>query len=123
MRDAMREAMREAMRPCVRRAASTQFTRTATRQAVVRAKRVVVLGLLLLLLLPAALGASDDEATKMLERIVAAHPAQLDAAQLLRNLRDSRGPAAAAPAKAPGRNDPCPCGSGRRFKACHGALG
>jgi uncharacterized protein len=23
--------------------------------------------------------------------------------------------------KAPGRNDPCPCGSGRKFKKCHGA--
>ena len=23
----------------------------------------------------------------------------------------------------PGRNDPCPCGSGKRFKACHGLLG
>jgi uncharacterized protein len=22
---------------------------------------------------------------------------------------------------APGRNDPCPCGSGRKFKKCHGA--
>ncbi|MEM9971159.1 MAG: SEC-C metal-binding domain-containing protein, partial [Pseudomonadota bacterium] len=22
----------------------------------------------------------------------------------------------------PGRNDPCPCGSGRKFKHCHGAL-
>lgn len=21
----------------------------------------------------------------------------------------------------PGRNDPCPCGSGRKFKKCHGA--
>jgi len=21
-----------------------------------------------------------------------------------------------------GRNDPCPCGSGKRFKNCHGAL-
>jgi len=20
-----------------------------------------------------------------------------------------------------GRNDPCPCGSGKKFKACHGA--
>jgi preprotein translocase subunit SecA len=32
-----------------------------------------------------------------------------------------------APAKAPaewssvGRNDPCPCGSGKKFKKCHGA--
>jgi uncharacterized protein len=24
---------------------------------------------------------------------------------------------------APGRNDPCPCGSGRKFKKCHGAVG
>jgi len=28
-------------------------------------------------------------------------------------------PARAAPA--PGRNDPCPCGSGRKYKRCHGA--
>ncbi len=26
-----------------------------------------------------------------------------------------------AAANAPGRNDPCPCGSGRKFKKCHGA--
>ncbi|HLL12194.1 MAG TPA: SEC-C metal-binding domain-containing protein, partial [Rubrivivax sp.] len=24
---------------------------------------------------------------------------------------------------APGRNDPCPCGSGKKFKRCHGAAG
>jgi hypothetical protein len=32
-------------------------------------------------------------------------------------------PAPPAPAEAlkPGRNDPCPCGSGRKFKRCHGA--
>jgi hypothetical protein len=64
----------------------------------------------------------DDEATQMLERIFAAHPAQPEAVHLLRSLRDSRGPAAPPAAKAPGRNDPCPCGSGRRFKSCHGAL-
>jgi uncharacterized protein YecA (UPF0149 family) len=22
---------------------------------------------------------------------------------------------------APGRNEPCPCGSGKKFKKCHGA--
>ena len=27
----------------------------------------------------------------------------------------------AAPAKEPGRNDPCPCGSGKKYKKCHGA--
>lgn len=33
-------------------------------------------------------------------------------------------PAQAAPARAerlPGRNDPCPCGSGKKYKKCHGA--
>jgi preprotein translocase subunit SecA len=36
---------------------------------------------------------------------------------------------AAAPRPAParsgpkiGRNDPCPCGSGKKFKHCHGAI-
>ena len=28
---------------------------------------------------------------------------------------------AAAPAERTGRNDPCPCGSGRKFKQCCGA--
>jgi SEC-C motif-containing protein len=27
----------------------------------------------------------------------------------------------AAKVKAPGRNDPCPCGSGKKYKKCHGA--
>jgi uncharacterized protein len=31
-----------------------------------------------------------------------------------------RRPGAVAPQIAPGRNDPCPCGSGRKFKACCG---
>ncbi|MFW6201792.1 MAG: SEC-C metal-binding domain-containing protein, partial [Gemmatimonadota bacterium] len=22
----------------------------------------------------------------------------------------------------PGRNDPCPCGSGKKYKKCHGAV-
>ena len=26
-----------------------------------------------------------------------------------------------AAAQKPGRNDPCPCGSGKKFKKCHGA--
>jgi tetratricopeptide (TPR) repeat protein len=30
---------------------------------------------------------------------------------------------AAATARAVGRNDPCPCGSGRKYKQCHGQLG
>ncbi len=32
---------------------------------------------------------------------------------------DARSVPASAPAK-PGRNDPCPCGSGQKYKRCHG---
>ena len=28
-----------------------------------------------------------------------------------------------APAQKVGRNDPCPCGSGKKYKQCHGKLG
>jgi uncharacterized protein YecA (UPF0149 family) len=37
---------------------------------------------------------------------------------------DASAPASAntpAPSKTPGRNDPCFCGSGKKFKKCHGA--
>jgi hypothetical protein len=27
----------------------------------------------------------------------------------------------AAPNEKPGRNDPCPCGSGKKYKKCHGS--
>jgi hypothetical protein len=30
-------------------------------------------------------------------------------------------PAASVPSQKPGRNDPCPCGSGKKYKKCHGA--
>jgi preprotein translocase subunit SecA len=39
---------------------------------------------------------------------------------------EQRAPAPAAPFVRPmpkvGRNEPCPCGSGKKFKHCHGAL-
>ncbi|HEY1229684.1 MAG TPA: SEC-C metal-binding domain-containing protein, partial [Ramlibacter sp.] len=41
----------------------------------------------------------------------------------LRQLWKSLGPRVATVRKAPepGRNDPCPCGSGKKYKKCHGA--
>ena len=51
-------------------------------------------------------------------RMLAADPGNALAAALL-----ARSEAAAAQGAGIGRNDPCPCGSGRRYKACHGALG
>ena len=38
----------------------------------------------------------------------------------LRTNRDPEGPAKPASASAVGRNDPCPCGSGKKYKNCHG---
>ncbi|MBQ1801211.1 MAG: SEC-C domain-containing protein, partial [Prevotella sp.] len=49
-----------------------------------------------------------------------------DPAQQAAAHTDTRGGAGRVPQtpiikdKMPGRNDPCPCGSGKKFKACHG---
>ena len=48
--------------------------------------------------------------------------ARIEQARLARSAA-ARGPAGDRPVAAPvHRNDPCPCGSGRRYKACHGQL-
>ena len=51
-------------------------------------------------------------------------PADLnDPAQQAAAAQDTRGPQPRTPftaEKVPGRNDPCPCGSGKKFKNCHG---
>jgi len=51
-------------------------------------------------------------------------PADLnDPAQQAAAAYDTRGPQPRSPftaEKLPGRNDPCPCGSGKKFKNCHG---
>lgn len=71
----------------------------------------------------------NDEAAMMLSKILAAHPGHAEAARLLATLggtvpAPTVAPASSAPAanRAVGRNDPCPCGSGKRYKACHGVL-
>jgi tetratricopeptide (TPR) repeat protein len=50
-------------------------------------------------------------------RIVAADPTHAEAARM----RDDAGRALER-GPVVGRNDPCPCGSGKRYKLCHGAL-
>ena len=68
-------------------------------------------------------GGRSEEAQMVLREIVAAHPAHpthSDAALMLGKLRATP---AVAPGKSPGRNDPCTCGSGKRYKECHGRLG
>ena len=64
-----------------------------------------------------------DESLMMLRAIVDAHPEHEEASSLKRSLENPATAllAAAAP-KIVGRNDPCPCGSGKRYKLCHGAL-
>jgi len=64
-----------------------------------------------------------------LDAAVARHPSAdaEDATAALNQLREAA--AAPLPARKPaqagpkiGRNDPCPCGSGKKFKQCHGAI-
>ncbi len=59
-----------------------------------------------------------DAARAIGARIVAAAPENDEARSLL-----AAAERAAAQAPPAGRNDPCPCGSGKRYKHCHGALG
>lgn len=46
---------------------------------------------------------------------------EAEASELLAAARREREPAPAPRAAAVGRNDPCPCGSGKKYKKCHGA--
>ncbi|HEY6081704.1 MAG TPA: preprotein translocase subunit SecA [Polyangiaceae bacterium] len=65
-----------------------------------------------------------------LEQAVARHPGeetddQVAALAQLQRIAAGQAPSPQQPAKAApriGRNDPCPCGSGNKFKKCHGAL-
>ena len=52
------------------------------------------------------------------KRVLAAAPDHAEAARLL-----AQSEAALAAGAGVGRNDPCPCGSGTRYKQCHGAIG
>ncbi len=58
-----------------------------------------------------------NAAIAIARRILAVTPDSAEAATMLANAERN----AAAPA-AVGRNDPCPCGSGKKYKQCHGAL-
>jgi preprotein translocase subunit SecA len=79
------------------------------------------------------LAALEQEAERRyqeeLAHAVARHPGEADdPVQALNQLREAADAAqatvrrAAAAAPKIGRNDPCPCGSGKKFKKCHGAI-
>jgi tetratricopeptide (TPR) repeat protein len=58
-----------------------------------------------------------DAAQAMALRILAANPEDAEARASL-----ARAQLGAAQPAAVGRNEPCPCGSGKKYKQCHGAL-
>ncbi len=66
---------------------------------------------------------SEDGPPSVSQRRVDQYASALWAVYDLRKLWKSMGPRVVAVRKAPepGRNDPCPCGSGKKFKKCHGA--
>ena len=49
--------------------------------------------------------------------------ADADVRRLATNRGEARPKTPVTVAKAPGRNAPCPCGSGKKYKKCHGRLG
>jgi uncharacterized protein len=77
----------------------------------------------------------DDKGTPEVSMIAEDGPASVSSKRLddfgdaiwavydLRQLWKSLGPRIDTVRKGeqPGRNDPCPCGSGKKFKKCHGA--
>ena len=67
--------------------------------------------------------AEDGPASVSEQRVEDFHAA-IWAVYDLRQLWKSLGPRAGTVRKAPepGRNDPCPCGSGKKYKKCHGAV-
>lgn len=67
----------------------------------------------------------SDEAKAVLRAILGVHPGHIAARTVLdamQRLATPSAPAAQPARTAVGRNDPCPCGSGRKFKQCHGRL-
>jgi uncharacterized protein len=72
---------------------------------------------------PAVNMAAEDGPPSVSEQRLDAFGAAIWAVYDLRQLWKSLGPRTEALRKAPepGRNDPCPCGSGRKYKKCHGA--
>jgi uncharacterized protein len=71
-------------------------------------------------------GASDETAYTRKERLRLMRAAAWGAHRLWKHYQPirERGGLRPQPVRvdpSPGRNDPCPCGSGRKFKVCHGA--
>jgi tetratricopeptide (TPR) repeat protein len=46
---------------------------------------------------------------------------EVEASEILRQARQERGEPEPKPQATVGRNDPCPCGSGKKYKKCHGS--
>ena len=64
--------------------------------------------------------------TRDIFRVRVAPPAPPTRAALRTNLADGgtgRKPIKTAASQTVGRNDPCPCGSGKKYKHCHGRTG
>ena len=66
-----------------------------------------------------AMDIGPDEAPKS-TRAVRPEPMIVGAGRGVRSLAAGSGPAGNVDWSSVGRNDPCPCGSGRKFKKCHG---
>lgn len=64
-----------------------------------------------------------NEAVAIFGAMLRAHPGHEGATIALAEMQAPAGPSLAASRKVVGRNDSCPCGSGQRYKQCHGRIG
>ncbi len=83
---------------------------------------------------PEQIEREEEERQRRLARALQAQHAQAQSLVAREEPEQAGGPVARQPAAAPqtpfvrgdrkvGRNEPCPCGSGKKYKHCHGALG
>ncbi len=83
---------------------------------------------------PEQIEREEEERQRRLARALQAQHAQAQSLVAPEEPEQAAGPVARQPAAAPqapfvrgdrkvGRNEPCPCGSGKKFKHCHGAIG
>ena len=73
----------------------------------------------LILILTIALAIEHNSRTVPLGS-VGGVPSPQDPRELVTNRGEERVRAPVTATKEPGRNDPCPCGSGKKYKKCHG---
>ncbi|MEO8134011.1 MAG: tetratricopeptide repeat protein [Betaproteobacteria bacterium] len=65
----------------------------------------------------------NEEAVAVFRAMLSAHPVHDGARRALAAMQGPPVAGTSSPRSVLGRNDPCPCGSGQKYKQCHGRIG